>query len=181
MVKLISILFLHLIGGALSHGHVEEPAFGYHGLRGPVNWYALNKTANSMCALGKHQSPINLIGTSCTSNAPTISIDPQPEGAEFVNLGTTVEVPVNGTLTNQDGKIFQLRQFHFHTPSEHSVDEEHSSLEVHFVFQAEGMIIPSAPALPSRSISLYICRWHSICRGLPHRARPTRQPLGLCP
>lgn len=58
----------------------------------------------------------------CDPNPPVLSIPPQPDGAEFVNLGTTVEVALhNGTLTDAEGKVFNLVQFHLHTPSEHAV------------------------------------------------------------
>lgn len=40
--------------------------------------------------------------------------------AEFENLGTTVEVlvPPGGTVA-VDGVAFEMKQFHFHLPSEH--------------------------------------------------------------
>ena len=34
-----------------------------------------------------------------------------------------------------DGTVFSLRQFHFHTPSEHTINGEHSALEMHLVHQ----------------------------------------------
>jgi carbonic anhydrase len=40
------------------------------------------------------------------------------------------------------GKEFGLRQFHFHTPSEHTVEGEHFPLEMHMVHQAEGTSSP---------------------------------------
>jgi len=52
-------------------------------------------------------------------------------------LGTNVEVAVNGTLVD-GGKTYDLAQFHFHTPSEHRVNEEIYTMELHFVFEAAG-------------------------------------------
>lgn len=118
--------------------HVAEPSFGYHGITGPLNWFSLNTTTNELCAKGNHQSPIDFAAARCkTSGGPSISYEAAPHGAEFINLGTTVEVIANGTLSN-NGKTSNLAQFHFHSPSEHSVDGRYFPLEVHFVHQAAG-------------------------------------------
>jgi carbonic anhydrase len=62
-----------------------------------------------------------------------------PSRAEFENLGTNFEVVVNGTLV--DGKsntTLNLAQFHFHTPSEHQIDDEFYPMEMHWVFESDG-------------------------------------------
>ncbi|EHK16150.1 uncharacterized protein TRIVIDRAFT_163724 [Trichoderma virens Gv29-8] len=99
---------------------VPISTFGYTGLTGPLNWFGLNTTANKMCATGKFQSPVNLDSSISTvhGSSVTFKVDSYPFGSEFENLGTTVEVPVNGSLVS-DGKTYKLAQFHFHTPSEH--------------------------------------------------------------
>jgi carbonic anhydrase len=66
---------------------------------------------------------------------PVIKI-PEQE-VEFENLGTTIEVIVNGT-TSIAGSDFQLVQFHMHTPSEHHINGEYHPLEVHMVHQGVG-------------------------------------------
>jgi carbonic anhydrase len=55
-------------------------------------------------------------------------------GVVFENLGTTIEVVVNGT-TSFAGTNYRLVQFHMHTPSEHHVNDEYFPLEVHMVHQ----------------------------------------------
>jgi len=142
-------LFLSLAAGSLAHEHhgtslypraeaIPPPSFGYHGMEGAVNWYNLNKDANELCAKGTHQSPIDLSSTFYVSSTnSSLSIPAAPQGAEFLNLGTTVEVITNGTLVHK-GKTSKLAQFHFHSPSEHSIDGVYYPLEVHFVFQADG-------------------------------------------
>ncbi|PNY28636.1 Uncharacterized protein TCAP_01439 [Tolypocladium capitatum] len=118
--------------------NVTVGSFGYTGLNGPLNWYGLNKTANKLCATGRHQSPININASIPTSSDGFVSfkIDSYPEGAVFENLGTTLEVPANGTLVT-DSKTYGLTQFHFHTPSEHRIELEHFPMEAHFVFEAD--------------------------------------------
>lgn len=45
-----------------------------------------------------------------------------------------------GSKTTVNGKVFELKQFHHHSPSEHTVDGEYFPLEVHFVHEAEGRL-----------------------------------------
>ncbi|KAM0334307.1 hypothetical protein ACHAQA_001330 [Verticillium albo-atrum] len=115
--------------------HVAD--FGFNELDGPLNWHAL-APGNGNCAKGTNQSPINLESSDLATvpgSSLTFEIDSFPDGATFMNLGSTVEVIANGTLV-RGGKTYSLVQFHFHTPSEHRVDSEHYPMEVHFVFQA---------------------------------------------
>ncbi|KAI9166695.1 Carbonic anhydrase [Paramyrothecium foliicola] len=117
-----------------------NPKFGYTGLAGPLNWHSIPSEpgANNMeCALGTNQSPIDILprnikaiaGRGLQLNIPT------HEHAELEDLITTLEVPVNGTLT-LNRVVYNLKQFHFHTPSEHRLNGEHYPMEVHFVFEA---------------------------------------------
>ncbi|MCJ1259635.1 hypothetical protein MMC24_007474 [Lignoscripta atroalba] len=145
------------------------PTFSYTGLRGPLNWYGLNREANKLCSVGTHQSPI--VVNSALIHPPdpdlVLKIPDYEHGAEFRNLGTTVEVDVNGTL-GYEGTTYNLRQFHFHTPSEHRIDEEHFPLEVHFVFESAdsdltvvGLPIELHPS-PSRADPLLLAVFKNI-------------------
>jgi carbonic anhydrase len=123
--------------------NVPVSSFSYTGLTGPLNWYGLNKTANALCAKGMNQSPINFNASSCAAkndSSVVFKVVDYPNGAEFENLGTNVEVVANGSLTVAS-KNYTLAQFHFHTPSEHRVDQEYASMEAHFVFSAPGTVL----------------------------------------
>lgn len=156
-----------LAAALCSHGTTlfprDSPApvstFGYDGLRGPLGWYGLNTTRNAACALGRHQSPINIATANFPGYRPSLNFtfDDYENGAEIENLGTTLEVFINGSMTIEhpcrapknpppnwtDGgacnKQYKLKQFHFHSPSEHHLDGKVYPMEVHFVFQAAGM------------------------------------------
>jgi len=67
---------------------------------------------------------------------PKFNID-SVNSFEFENLGTTVEVIANGTTTFAN-KTLNLKQFHFHSPSDHRIDEEYFPLEMHMVHEAAG-------------------------------------------
>lgn len=128
-------------GSTFNPRSLEERApvatFGFHETEGALGWHGLN-TANSLCANGKNQSPINIETNAIKKVAGSslrFKVNSYPTGAEFLNLGSTVEAIANGTLV-RSGKTYNLLQFHFHTPSEHHINGEHFGAEVHFVFQA---------------------------------------------
>jgi carbonic anhydrase len=52
-----------------------------------------------------------------------------------LNNGHTVQADVSGTANSISfgGASYTLAQFHFHTPSEHTVDGKYYPLEIHFV------------------------------------------------
>lgn len=121
---------------------VTVSTWGYDGLKGPLNWYGLNETANYACDKGSNQSPIVIDSTVSVLSASTItnfSVVDYPWGAEFENLGTNVEVVVNGTLVDSNSNTaFKLAQFHFHTPAEHRVNSEFYPMGMHWVFESDG-------------------------------------------
>ena len=113
--------------------------FGFHETDGALGWHGL-EVGDEICATGTNQSPININSGSITTvagNSLTFKVNNYPLGAEFLNLGSTLEVIAGGHLI-RGGKTYNLIQFHFHTPSEHHIDGEHFAMEVHFVFQAAG-------------------------------------------
>jgi carbonic anhydrase len=118
---------------------IVKPNFGYTDLMGPVVWQGLSAEA-SVCATGQHQSPIAINRNNSKSvDGSSLKFDVQsyPNGAEFLNLGTTLEVLANGSMSLDD-EDYSLVQYHIHTPSEHRINEEYYPMEVHFVFQAKG-------------------------------------------
>lgn len=118
---------------------VSISTFGYLGATGPTNWHNLAE-ANAACANGTQQSPIDLTESSARSlPAGSLNITiPNVEKAEFENLGSTIEVVMEGVggKTTIADKEFDLAQFHFHSPSEHTVNGEQFPLEMHMVHQA---------------------------------------------
>ena len=75
-----------------------------------------------VCATGTRQSPIDMAGNVFTLLQPAdvqLTVNDMPDGADFENLGTTVEVITQGGSLAVGGKQFELKQFHFHLPSEH--------------------------------------------------------------
>ncbi|GJC95143.1 carbonic anhydrase [Colletotrichum tabaci] len=138
---------------ARDEGGVDVATFDYNDLTGPLNWHA-HSNQSIKCATGTQQSPINLNDTSATLVPGTslgFDVPDLLDGAEFENLGSTLEVVAqNGTLTRH-GRKFHLKQFHFHTPSEHRVESEYFPMEVHFVFEADAEQLKNSSG-PSNSV-----------------------------
>ncbi|KAF6827519.1 carbonic anhydrase [Colletotrichum musicola] len=142
-----------------------EATFGYDDLKGPLNWHS-HSDDSALCATGTHQSPINLNDTSAEIVAgATLKFDVPdlPHGAVFENLGSTLEVVTEGGRLTRKGREYVLKQFHFHTPSEHRVDSEFYPMEVHFVFEADAEANKSEYHFPTRrgNIQLTLSRTDS--------------------
>jgi carbonic anhydrase len=108
----------------------------YGGEGGPEHWADLSPE-NKPCSIGHQQSPIDLTSAlSASIEAPHPKWIPA-QGGTVVNNGHTiqVDVPAGGSVT-LDGKDYVLKQFHFHHPSEHTIDGKQFPLEVHFVHAA---------------------------------------------
>ncbi|CAI4219577.1 unnamed protein product [Parascedosporium putredinis] len=125
-------------------GAVEVNQFGYTGLIvRPLNWVALD-TANILCATGTRQSPIDMTQGQfqlVPATALGVNIPDFAAGAEFENLGTTVEVIAQGGAMAINGVDFTLQQFHFHLPSEHLDNGVSRAMEMHMVWEsAQGQI-----------------------------------------
>jgi len=90
----------------------------------------------SMCKDGKNQSPIdiNYDVTIDTDHLELIEFNYKTEATEVVNNGHAIQVNVeDGSFIEVDNKTFYLKQFHFHSPSENTIDGKHFPLEAHFV------------------------------------------------
>jgi len=114
--------------------------WGYTGHGSPEKWAELSPD-NKMCGLGKSQSPINVV-TSLDADLDAIAPAYTHASTEVVNNGHTVQVNIEaGDTLSVDGISFELKQFHFHTPSENNIDGKSFPLEAHFVhLDADGNI-----------------------------------------
>ena len=113
----------------------EGTHWGYTGHSGPEHWGDLD-SKNVMCKLGASQSPINISKDVLidTDELKPITFDYKTGATSVVNNGHTIQVNVkDGSSINIDGIKFDLKQFHFHTPSENQIDGKNFPLEAHFV------------------------------------------------
>ncbi|KAJ8122362.1 hypothetical protein ONZ43_g1424 [Nemania bipapillata] len=73
------------------------------------------------------------------SNLSVTLPDTVADGAAFENLGSTIEVVMEGLggTLELDGQTYELLQFHFHHPSEHIDNGVSMPMEMHMVFSFE--------------------------------------------
>ena len=116
-------------GAAEQAGHGTH--WGYSGDVGPDRW-AQMKPEFSACA-GKNQSPINVSGL-IEAQLPPVKFDYKQGGSEVVNNGHAIQVNYDaGSGIEVDGTRFDLKQFHFHSPSENRINGKSFPLEAHLV------------------------------------------------
>lgn len=135
---LLSSLLIALSTASCTQTHNAN--WSYTGKEGPEHWGNL-LTEYQTCKLGKVQSPVNLDADDGmkTVNRP-FKMNYFPAEYQVENNGHAVQVNVaqeNAPFITLDNKRFYLRQFHFHTPSEHTFKRQHYPLEIHFVHQSE--------------------------------------------
>jgi carbonic anhydrase len=106
--------------------------WGYTGHEGPEHWGSLDP-AYAVCSTGKNQSPVNLTGM-IESDLPPITINYKSGGHEIWNNGHSIQVNYNpGSTITVNGNEFELKQFHFHSPSENTIEGHFYPMEAHFV------------------------------------------------
>ena len=109
--------------------------WGYTGHEGPENWASLD-SKYTMCKAGSSQSPINITKSVQVDaeDMQEIDFDYKTSASSVVNNGHTIQVNVkDGSSISVDEIKFDLKQFHFHTPSENQINGKNFPLEAHFV------------------------------------------------
>jgi len=109
-------------------------------------------TGHGQLPFGHCQSPIDIRTTTKTgqtrivkqreyANSTLHFVYPaQVKNCTIMNNGHTVQVNIDAANKCQliyKGKAFTLRQFHFHTPSEHTLDSKQYDMEMHLVHTNE--------------------------------------------
>jgi len=123
------------VGLALAGG---KGNWSYEGETGPQHWGDLSPEF-IMCKIGKNQSPIDI------NERFTVKACTKPIGFHYAadvkavkHTGYSVKALAEGkSFIVVDGKKFYLKQFHFHTPSEHTVNGKYYPMEMHLVHADE--------------------------------------------
>ncbi|GMH42540.1 hypothetical protein BSKO_10459 [Bryopsis sp. KO-2023] len=109
----------------------KGPSWGYEYENGPTTW-------GGVCKTGVDQSPVDFEGVQkmTGSTQAQFKFNYTPEtNATVINTGhgtMQVNFPPGQTCTLGDREL-ELLQFHFHAPSEHSMDGVRGAMEVHLV------------------------------------------------
>ncbi|MCU7937062.1 MAG: carbonic anhydrase family protein [Candidatus Thiodiazotropha sp. (ex Dulcina madagascariensis)] len=104
----------------------------YSGAEGPEHWGELDKSFKT-CSSGKNQSPVNLTEM-VEGELPKIAVEYKAGGNQIVNNGHTIKINyAPGSTIAVAGHSFELKQVHFHSPSENSIQGNAYPMEAHFV------------------------------------------------
>lgn len=137
MITIASIFLLNAASTALHAGNETQKNWSYEGATDPQHWAELSPD-NIACGKGKNQSPIN-IDTNATTDIKQepIKLNYSMLVADRIkNTGHSIQVDMrSGGSVTLDGEEFELKQLHFHTPSENTVNGKHFPMETHFVHQ----------------------------------------------
>jgi len=119
--------------------------WGYEGDNGPQGWATLTPVY-ALCGSGKSQSPVNLVTNAAKGSlvwkidykSTALQIGHNEHVEELINNGHTIQVtPQEGSTLSLAGRIYHLKQFHFHTPSEHTLNGKNMPMEMHLVHQSD--------------------------------------------
>ncbi|XP_073002742.1 alpha carbonic anhydrase 1, chloroplastic-like [Typha latifolia] len=117
--------------------------FGYSGAIGPDKWGSLSPEF-VLCSKGTHQSPINIAKNDDVVYNPKL----EPLERDYVavdsnatlvdngfNIALQYDASVGALMVN--GKNYTLKQMHWHSPSEHTINGERFAVELHLVHKSD--------------------------------------------
>jgi carbonic anhydrase len=152
----IGVFAIALLGGFLQAHASEQDEWSYGGSRGPLHWGHLSSEF-ALCEKGMAQSPIDLLRPRAI-RLDDIQFSYKNAPFQIINNGHTVEeieplsdlvrsrYPQHGLTVEHfekdsaivfDHDVYLLEQFHFHVPSEHTIDQQHFAMELHLVHHNE--------------------------------------------
>ena len=133
----------------------KGPTWGYSGMIGPDLWSNLDPGFGA-CKVGKEQSPLNLVWSQ-PKNKRNVSFKYQSSAYTVIDNGVTIKAnmgPGSQMLVGHD--TFELKQLHFHSPSEHALSGKHFPLEIHLVHKTSagheavvGILVEEGQANPA--------------------------------
>ena len=120
----------------LSHSNWD-----YSGESGPEFWARLE--SDSECG-GDHQSPINILEVETTPGNSLdmiheLNYEDSTTLTSITNNGHTIQYNFDDDLNKfvYEDKEYKMKQFHFHSPSEHTLNGVRYPLEIHLVHHNE--------------------------------------------
>jgi len=129
---IISLAASVLVLAASTAFSSEKGHWSYSGHSGPEHWGELDNKYE-MCGKGRNQSPIDLTGF-VEADLQNIDINYGTTATEILNNGHAIQVNyAKGSVIKVEGDEFELKQFHFHAPSENHINGKSFAMEAHLV------------------------------------------------
>ena len=142
-IKLVAVLVVGICAwcGAIAFAEhsiatLDGPEWAYEGVNGPEFWGELSDEF-AVCSSGTQQSPIDLRNAdTIDAELDELQFDYQSTPLSIANNGHTIQVNYQpGSTLTLNGQTYDLLQFHFHDPSEHTVNGSAYPMEAHLVHQ----------------------------------------------
>lgn len=133
---LLCMVYLLSLSVALGQENKDDLAHSwtYSGEHGPQHWGDLS-SGFSACAFGKAQSPID-IRNPRTAQLPPIEFSYHASPLKIINNGHAIQVNyAPGSTITVAGETYELKQFHFHHPSEERINAQSYPMVAHLVHQ----------------------------------------------
>ncbi|MCZ7836015.1 MULTISPECIES: carbonic anhydrase [Atlantibacter] len=108
--------------------------WSYEGHGSPEHWGELSNEFKE-CQAGKNQSPIDITSALDAHIAP-LDVHYSQSPVALLNNGHTVQASFDqkaNNIVDFDNIKVDLQQFHFHAPSENTINGKHAAMEMHLV------------------------------------------------
>lgn len=129
------LLAAAVLGACLATGQDGKTPgheWSYSGEEGPQRWGDINPEY-ATCKVGQLQSPIDIRNTKKVP-LPPIQFEYKPSAFKIINTGHSIQVDYDpGSFISVGDKRYELRQFHFHHPSEERIEGKAYDMVVHLV------------------------------------------------
>lgn len=128
----------HKAGAKPAAGHDKHPPghWSYEGAGGPAHWGSLSASF-ALCKTGRFQTPVNLVPSAKSYQLPSLEFDYRAMPLNMVNNGHTGQMTAApGSTLGAGLRRYEMLQFHFHTPSEHTYNGKRYPMELHFVHKS---------------------------------------------
>lgn len=139
------IIMLQLCGCQTNKPEHAGAHWGYSGSTGPAHWGELSDDF-ILAKTGKQQSPVDIVGSKAAKGQFQIRYN--STALSLVNNGHAIEQEYEeGSILEADNKAYELKQFHIHSPSEHTVAGRRFDMEIHLVHKSTSGEIAVAAVL----------------------------------
>lgn len=133
MRLLLSALLLVTSSAAVAQ---NPPNWSYVGKTGPVFWSKISP-AYSACSKGHEQSPVDIHNARLNKALPPLDFHFLAGPVTLTNTGNTVQMHVDpGSTLTFDGVPYVLQGLDFHAPSEYTIRNKLSDMEVDMMFRS---------------------------------------------
>ena len=167
----LALLCIALVAG---QSHPTEHAWDYGGgSLGPSHWGDL-KPEYAVCKVGHTQSPID-IESPQKADLPAIEFNYKASPLRIIDNGHTIMINyAPGSFIRVGGKQYDLKQFHFHRPSEEKINGKSFEMVAHLVHaDSDGKLAVVAVLLNQGSDNPLI---HELWNNLPKEKEKEEAP-----